>query len=71
MNIRIAYQASSRVELMRPKCPHCGATVLMAERAAFNPDGRIRHTWSCDDCGHEFVTSIAIHGRQPRRSIAS
>ncbi len=71
MNIQIAYRASSRVELMRPKCPCCGVTVLIAERAALNPDGGIRHTWTCDDCGHEFVTSIGIHGRQPNRNISS
>ena len=71
MNIQTDLWASSNPELMRPNCPHCGATVLIAERAAFNPDGRIRHTWSCDACGHEFVTSIRMRGRQPRHKIAS
>jgi ribosomal protein S27AE len=42
----------------KPKCPRCGSMVLVAEHSAFNFDGRIRHTWSCDDCGNEFVTSI-------------
>jgi ribosomal protein S27AE len=64
MNIQTAYWPPSNAELSQPKCPLCGLTVLMAERAAFNPDGRIRHTWSCDDCGHEFVTSIRVLGRQ-------
>ena len=71
MNIQTAYRAPSKPKLTRPECPSCGSIVLMAERAAFNPDGRIRHTWSCDDCGHEFVTSIRMRGRQPRHKIAS
>jgi hypothetical protein len=32
----------------------------MAEESAFNLKGRIRHAWSCDDCAHEFVTSIRL-----------
>jgi ribosomal protein S27AE len=62
MNIHTAYRALSSAELVRPKCPRCGATILMAERASFNPDGRIRHAWSCDDCGQEFTTSIRALG---------
>jgi ribosomal protein S27AE len=60
MNIRTGFQALSSLELSQPKCPRCGSTVVMAERAAFNPDGCIRHTWCCDDCSHEFVTSIKV-----------
>jgi len=58
MNIQTAYATPSKAKLMRPKCPSCGSTVLMAERAAFDPSGCIRHAWSCDECGHEFATSI-------------
>jgi hypothetical protein len=44
----------------RPNCPRCGSVLLIAEESAFNLRGRIRHAWSCDDCAHEFVTSIAL-----------
>ncbi len=44
----------------RPKCPRCGSVLLMAEESRFNVRGRIDHTWSCDDCGNEFVTSIRL-----------
>jgi ribosomal protein S27AE len=71
MNIQTGFRALSSAELSQPRCPRCGSVVLMAERAAFNPDGCIRHTWSCDDCSHEFVTSIRMRGRQPRRNVAS
>jgi hypothetical protein len=37
--------------------------LLIAEEAEFNVKGRIRNTWSCDDCAHEFVTSITLWPR--------
>jgi len=37
--------------------------LLVAEESAFSVAGRIRHAWSCDDCNHEFVTSIALGPR--------
>ena len=69
MITQTAHRAPSKPELTRPECPSCGSIVLMAERAAFNPDGRIHHTWSCDDCGQEFVTSIGVRAQQPRHKI--
>jgi hypothetical protein len=54
-----AHEAVSR-ELGRPKCPRCGSVLLVAEESEFNVKGRIRHAWSCDDCDHEFVTSITL-----------
>jgi predicted RNA-binding Zn-ribbon protein involved in translation (DUF1610 family) len=50
--------------LGRPNCPRCGSVLLIAETSAFNLAGRIRHSWSCDDCGHAFVTSIALWPRR-------
>jgi predicted RNA-binding Zn-ribbon protein involved in translation (DUF1610 family) len=47
-------------EFRRPDCPRCGNTLLVAEQSAFNLKGRICHAWSCDDCGHEFITSIRL-----------
>jgi hypothetical protein len=44
----------------RPNCPRCGCTVHLAERSAFNLNGRIRHNWACDQCGEEFATSISV-----------
>jgi len=64
MNIQTAFPVPPKAGLTRPNCPRCGSTVLMAERAAFDPGGCIRHAWCCDECGHEFVTSIAMRERQ-------
>jgi len=47
----------------RPKCPRCGSVLLVAEESAFNLAGCIRHTWSCDDCNHDFVTAIRLWPR--------
>lgn len=62
MSIHCAERVSTR-DFGRPKCPRCGSTLLVAEQSAFSPAGRIRHAWSCDDCNHEFVTSIALWPR--------
>jgi hypothetical protein len=37
--------------------------LLVAEVSEFDTKGRIRHSWSCDDCGHEFQTSIRLRVR--------
>ena len=65
MNMQFACNASEPVtqDFGRPKCPRCGSILLIAEESAFNLKGRIRHAWSCDDCAHEFVTSIALWPR--------
>ncbi len=49
--------------LSRPKCPRCGSVLLVAEQSCFNATGRIDHSWSCDDCGKLFVTTIRLWRR--------
>jgi hypothetical protein len=65
MSIQFACNASKAVtqSFGRPDCPRCGSVLLIAEESEFNPTGRIRHTWSCDDCAHQFVTSITLWPR--------
>jgi len=65
MTIRTASyvgDASSHV-FARPACPRCGEVLLVAEESEFDVHGRIRHSWSCDSCGHEFRTSITLRRR--------
>jgi transcription elongation factor Elf1 len=59
----IAFSGPSPRELARPNCPRCGGVLLVAEVSEFDTKGRIRHSWSCDDCGHEFQTSIRLRVR--------
>jgi hypothetical protein len=62
MSIHFACSSSETAtqDFGRPKCPRCGTVLLIAEKSAFNLKGRICNAWSCDDCAHEFVTSIAL-----------
>ena len=62
MSIQFACNADSRATLNfgRPNCPRCGNALLMAEESEFNLRGRIRHAWVCDECAHQFATSIAL-----------
>lgn len=64
MSIQLACNTQDAVthDFGRPKCPRCGSILLIAEESQFNLS-RIRHAWTCDDCGHEFVTSIALYPR--------
>jgi ribosomal protein S27AE len=65
MTIRTALYAgeSSDHVFARPTCPRCGDVLLVAEESEFDLLGRIRHSWSCDSCGHEFRTSITLRRR--------
>ena len=44
----------------RPACPRCGEALFAPEIAEFAGNGRIRHTWFCDDCDHAFRTCVEI-----------
>ena len=41
-----------------PLCPHCGDMLLAPEISQFAGNGRVRHLWSCESCGHEFHTAV-------------
>jgi transposase-like protein len=60
LNAQVACRAPRLDAFARPNCPRCGSVVHLAERSAFNLDGRIRHSWACDECGEEFTTSISV-----------
>lgn len=68
MIVQSAYPSSTMPilateDLSRPKCPHCGSVLLIAEESRFNVAGQIDHAWSCDDCGTAFATSIRLWRR--------
>jgi len=62
MIIESACQASvfATQNLRRPKCPRCGNMLLVAEESCFDLKGRIHNVWSCDECSHEFETSVRL-----------
>ena len=53
-------EVAATLNFRRPNCPSCGSMLLMAEESQFSLKGRIRHAWVCDECAHQFVTSIAL-----------
>lgn len=60
LDVQVACAAPRLETFRRPNCPCCGAMVYIAERSAFNLNGRIRHSWACDRCGEEFATSVSV-----------
>jgi transposase-like protein len=42
----------------RPLCPQCGSEQFVPERSEFAGEGRVRHAWSCEECGHDFSTAV-------------
>ena len=51
--------------LERPICPRCGDPLLAAEASALVARGLIRNSWSCDSCGHDFVTAVRLSPATP------
>ena len=44
----------------RPDCPQCGETLVAPVQSEFVSDGVIHHTWSCDSCGQDFLTTVEL-----------
>jgi transposase-like protein len=47
-----------------PSCPHCGDSLLAADASQFISEGRVRHYWTCDACGSQFHTAVAMAAPQ-------
>jgi ribosomal protein L37AE/L43A len=39
-------------------CARCGADIIAPEWSEYLSNGRVRHIWTCDACGHGFEDSI-------------
>jgi hypothetical protein len=60
-----------------PLCSLCSNSMVAPEASALQADGDVSYLWSCDSCGHGFVTHAAlyppaqkrIHGRSPNPSL--
>lgn len=58
----LASRANLAVNLFfqRPACPRCGDTMFAATATEYFGAGRIRHSWSCEACQHEFQTAVEL-----------
>jgi ribosomal protein L37AE/L43A len=45
-------------------CPHCSEMAVAPEASEFMGEGKVRHIWSCDACGHEFETAVRLAAKQ-------
>jgi len=43
-----------------PSCPNCHDLLFAPTASEFVSKNRVRHTWSCESCGHEFSTSVRL-----------
>ena len=43
-----------------PLCSLCSNSMVAPEASALQADGDVSYLWSCDSCGHGFVTHAAI-----------
>ena len=46
--------------LQRPACPRCGDTLMAAAASELVGRSCIRNSWSCESCGHHFVTAVRL-----------
>jgi hypothetical protein len=43
-----------------PRCPICSDVMVAPEASALQSGGEVGYLWSCDTCGHGFVTQALI-----------
>jgi transcription elongation factor Elf1 len=46
--------------LARPQCPHCNDMLIAPAVSVHVHHDDIRHWWTCDACGHEFMTAVTV-----------
>jgi uncharacterized protein with PIN domain len=42
-----------------PRCSICSNSMVAPEASALKSNGSVSYVWSCDSCGHAFVTHAA------------
>ena len=53
-------ESSYARRLPRPQCPHCHDLLFAPAVSVHVSERDVRHWWSCDNCGHEFMTSVKV-----------
>lgn len=55
--------------VVRPSCPHCNDVLFAATVSVHVHENDVRNWWSCETCGHQFMTTTSI-ARDHARSLA-
>lgn len=67
--MKLCVRAVELAVRVRPKpamtCTRCGDALYMARGAEYVDTQRIRHHWSCDECGFTFDTLASFALRRP------
>jgi RNase P subunit RPR2 len=66
--VQTASEAPRRLAL--PSCPQCHDLLFASAASEYVSRSRVRHLWSCDECGHEFSTSVQLSFRRARRPLS-
>lgn len=45
-------------------CPQCNACLIAPDWSECLDDRSVRHSWSCDDCGYQFETTVYFSSRR-------
>ena len=53
-----------------PLCPQCNDLLFAPAASEYVSRSHVRHVWSCDDCGHEFSTSVSLSFRGSRQPLS-
>jgi hypothetical protein len=56
--------------IARPHCPHCNDMLVAPAVSVHVHQDDIRHWWSCDECGHEFMTAVTVATMQTEQFSA-
>lgn len=43
-----------------PRCSICSNSMVAPEASVLKSNGSVSYVWSCDCCGHAFVTDAAV-----------
>ena len=69
LSTRYAFDAG---QIVRPACPQCAEQQFASTVSVHVTEVDIRHWWSCENCGHEFITMVRMRkAATPRRSRLS
>lgn len=54
---------------VRPSCPHCSDILFAPSISVHVHDDDVRHWWTCDMCGYEFMTMYRFCGSVLRSAV--
>ena len=64
--------ASEAGKMVKPACPQCTEQQFASTVSLHVTASEVRHWWSCESCGHEFMTIVKLRkGKANRRSLQS